>query len=462
MLDFIRRVKNIRTRIAVVGDIILDEFHFSNVPLRVSPESPGVVFTTESSQPIVKPGGAGNLASQFKFCNTETFLLGITNESFEGINTSYCVKTKGFNPRKIRFYDSQQMPLPMRWDIEVPDYGEPDIDKKRLEIYHNFCNLSSNQKIDVVVLSNYNKGVFNEHLAFHLIEECQNKKIPVVVDPKCNPSWWKGCTIFKPNAKEAKEMTGLSSLETQASHLQKLIGGSIVITSPKIISILDNKFSQLEKTNKQDVSSVVGAGDCFAAILSLAMAHGLNVHDASKIAFEASSEYVKSHLNHPITPYELLKRTDSMEAKLVSADEFRNIRNDLFQDKTIVFTNGCWDLLHDGHLHLLQEAKSQGKILVVGVNDDKSVVRLKGVNRPIMGQYQRSRLLASLDCVDFVIVFSEDNPYEVIKTILPTVLVKGDDYADKHVIGEELVKRLHIVKRLPHVSTTNIINKITS
>ena len=201
-----------------------------------------------------------------------------------------------------------------------------------------------------------------------------------------------------------------------------------------------------------DANSVIGAGDCFAAFLSLGIGLKLHEMDCMKIACEASFVYVQRKNNNPITYYDYLKHIDPIQAKFIEP-------NKIPKNGKLVFTNGCFDNLHKGHLFSLKCAKNFGDKLVLSVNSDESVKRLKGEKRPIFNLEERMTMLANLEMVDYVVSFNEDTPYELIKEIMPDVLVKGGDWAG-NIVGSDLVKEVHTAPILKDISTNKKIEKI--
>ena len=210
----------------------------------------------------------------------------------------------------------------------------------------------------------------------------------------------------------------------------------------------------------KNVNSVIGAGDCFAAVLALGCAHGLPVRDSVRAAFEAGTEYVKNRHNRPLTLYEIHRRLDPLNAKIVDLNTILWLRSvGPFAKCRWVMTNGVHDLLHAGHVATLRAAKDMGDLLVVGLNSDASVRKLKGPDRPILPEAERAVMLAAMEAVDFVVLF-DDSPAEVARAVKPDVLVKGRDYEGKTVLGAEFAHEVAFVDLVQNRSTTKIIKKI--
>lgn len=457
--DFFKKIKNKKARIAVLGDVGIDVYHYGTVT-RVSPEFPVPILKSNSSNHAeCCPAMAANVCHQLRHFNASVSLFGFIDSDFINdlkpcFDTTGCVLLPTGNvPRKIRFYDSN-FPL-LRWDIEQQNYGESCL--PRQQVLDNFA--SRINEFDIVIMSNYDKGLFDANLISKVIDMCDLCGLTTIVDPKNHPERWSGCTIFKPNAKEATLMTNSTDWREQCDLLQTITCcQSVLITQAGSgVAGKENDYFEYRPKNKAlDVSSVIGAGDCFLAILSWGTAHGLTIMEASELAFAAGVQYVKARHNNPITPHDLHCAVNPIMAKIMSADEFEG-------SGKVIIANGAFDVLHVGHTELLQYAKSLGDKLVVAINSDESVRRLKGDSRPINSLQNRMELLANLQCVDFVIPFCEDTPYELIKKIKPDIICKGGDYKKEDVVGNDIVG-LDNVCLFPYQeghSTTNLIRKIS-
>jgi D-beta-D-heptose 7-phosphate kinase/D-beta-D-heptose 1-phosphate adenosyltransferase len=223
-----------------------------------------------------------------------------------------------------------------------------------------------------------------------------------------------------------------------------------VVTHSKGVKIYNCAGLEFEYNCAEDVkvSNYSGAGDCFAATFALAVAHKFPLKDCMEIAYKAGQKYVQSHHNKPVTPLDLY------DTKYVHPKDLKN------RDFKLVVTNGCYDILTAAHISTFEFAKTKGDKLLVLINSDESIKRLKGESRPIVPLEQRKKILSSLECVDYVIDFSEDSPYNTIKEIQPDVLVKGADYQGKIVNSAELVQEVCFAPLLEGVSTSNIVERI--
>lgn len=453
--DFIKLSKEKRVRIAVIGDAMLDEYYRVKVS-RISPEFPIEVMLSENDEPYkVVPGGAANVAYQFSnlnvTCDLFCFSDALAKEVFSFYNLDWANKHVFLNspiPRKKRFYDGNY--AISRWDIE---HKSKIKDESRDEIFNNFIK----NQYDVVILSDYGKGLFDEKLSKKIINYCKENNIITIVDPKDDIDKWYGCDIFKPNLAEAVNFCGKLQENQMCFDLMNRLGcKSVIITkgadgAKGIVKNASGWFNH-HSYKKIDANSVIGAGDCFAAFLALGIGLKLHEMDCMKIACEASAVYVQRKDNKPITYYDYLRHIDPIQAKFIEPDKIQ-------RDGKLVFTNGCFDNLHKGHLFSLKYARNFGDKLVVAVNSDESVKRLKGDKRPIFSLEERMTMLANLEIVDYVVSFDEDTPYELIKQIMPDVLVKGGDWSN-NIVGSDLVKEVHVAPILKDISTTKIIEKI--
>jgi D-beta-D-heptose 7-phosphate kinase/D-beta-D-heptose 1-phosphate adenosyltransferase len=436
----------------VIGDSIVDECYKVKVT-RISPESPNVcVMVSEDSTPsVISPGGAANVCHQLKNFNARPRLFSlIDREAYDifvkcGIPFFGHIIIDDLIPRKKRFYDGN-IQISNRWDIEK----KLNCQEKVLELIKLWQVFQAEP--DVIIISDYDKGLFeSEHLSlFNLTNKI------VIVDPKKPPlDKWKGCTIFKPNANEAFELSGgLTNWEQQCDFFQDKLGcQSVVITQEGrgVVGKTNEGYFEYDPVRKVAASRITGAGDCFVGVLALAVAHGFSVSDAAIIAFEAGQLYVQTDVNDTITPLQFQKKS-----KFATAEELKN------RNFKLVFSNGCYDILHSGHLETLKIAKSKGDKLVVAVNSDASVTRLKGPKRPVVPLQERMELLAALECVDYVISFDEDTPLHLMEQIKPNVIVKGADWNNKIVVGSEIAEEVVLVPLIEDKSTTNIIEKIKS
>lgn len=448
---FLQENRKQRVNIYCIGDSLVDEYWDCKVN-RISPEFPVPVVHVKDRAPVFRPGGAANVAYQMNYFNVNPYLVSILNDRSlhvmekHKINKNLSAVCTCDIPVKKRYLDNGIQVV--RVDHEDSDFYMPK-DYLHEVVEHLVYNIIENwPKDDVVIMSDYNKGLFYNPQMF--LKYLNNT--PTIVDPKKGPiSKWKGCTIFKPNAAEAKTLSGLDDWKDQCKYFQRELDCKAVVITQSgsgVVGIDSDEFFEYHPSEKILVESVIGAGDCFVATLAMAIARKFSVAEASEIAFRAGSIYVQNRMNRPIVPAEL------SPVKYVIPEDLKD------RDFKLVFTNGCFDFgLTAAHVEYLKEAKSYGNKLVVAVNSDDSVRRLKGEGRPIMNTEERMKILAALECVDFVTSFDEDTPLNIIKTIKPDIVCKGGDYKPEDVVGYG-ISEVKITSIYNSQSTTDKINKL--
>lgn len=453
-------------KILVVGDLMLDHYILGDCS-RVSPEAPVQVVEVKKEQNRL--GGACNVAHNLISLGAKVELCGVIGEDRAGEELLSQAKELGIGTSHI--YQDSQRQTTQKSRVLVSNQQILRVDREdrgdvSSEVLSQIFNTIAKEieSFDGVILSDYGKGVLSEKMTRELITLANQHQKIILCDPKGSDySKYKNATLLTPNKKEAKEATGieidnpetlllaLNSLKNQCSLVYPLI-----TLSEDGIGILENEELQVFPTLAQEVYDVTGAGDTVIASLCFALSQGKSIQEACKFANSAAAVVVAKVGSATATQEEiyLFSQDSGVESKILSSPK------DLPQNANIVFTNGCFDILHKGHVSYLQKAKELGDILVVGLNSDRSVKALKGEERPINSQEDRAYLLASLECVDFVIIFDELTPYELIKEISPSVLVKGADYEGKEVVGSEFAKEVRLLEFVEGKSTTNIIKKI--
>lgn len=464
---FIEKTQSSPLHVAVVGDSMIDEYYDVSAT-RMSPEFPIPVMLSTSNEPTeVAPGGAANVAYQFKNWNSHSTLFSWLDEiamatlnSF--IFTQGCTLLESFGnniPRKRRLYDGIHPTF--RWDIELLRAGLSisGLAYNQEKLSASFLRSAMESPgFDVIVLSDYNKGTFYGDGKKHWM----SYKSATIVDPKVGPaSMWSGCTIFKPNSEEAEKLSGLKDWKAQSQYFLDTIGcehvvitqgGRGVVGASRSTKGSQPKRFEYHPKEVLDPKSVIGAGDCFMAFLAMSYGHKFKIEECVEIAFKAGASYVKNNRNKPITPYDLLAAEDPIAAKFLTPPIDREFK--------LVFTNGCFDLLHPGHISSLKDARQYGDRLAVGVNSDESVKRLKGDDRPYIKCEDRMKMLAALECVDYVLKFEDDSPFALVDLLKPDVIAKGGQYYNKHVVGSNVAKQIVFTKMIEGYSTTNLVKKI--
>lgn len=423
---------------------------------RISPEFPMPIMTSARAMPTCRPGGAANVAHQFKHFNVDPILFCFWDQHAvkvfqdHGIEVDCAWGSPCCLPIKRRFLDGSVQIT--RHDIESQDCGY--IYKELIYNLDRFEDaILGRPKPDVAILSDYNKGFFVDPGSTAKIMDYY-RDVTTIVDPKKGPvEKWKGCTIFKPNAKEASELCCYSNWREQSKYFRDLLEcEAVVITfgGERVAGIWEDELFEYRPNRPVHVESVIGAGDCFAASFAMAIGYGFTVSEAADIAWNCGAVYVQNNMNRPIIPAEV-SWDGIVEPEELSSRDFH-----------LVFTNGCFDLLHEGHLHTLNFAKSKGDKLVVAVNSDESIRRLKGEGRPVKPLEQRMAVMAALEMVDFVVSFDEDTPQQVIEKIQPDVLVKGADWQTGTIVGADIVPEVYRAPIIEGLSTTAFVENMSS
>lgn len=468
-----------RPRVLIVGDLILDRYVSGNVT-RISPEAPIPVLTAKSSEERI--GGAGNVAANLVAMGAEVDVAGVMGEDGWG--------------RALRALLEGQK---METDACVVDPSRPTIRKTRMMSgSHQILRVDDEdarpiagpacekllallparvKKARIVVLSDYGKGCLSPAVIDLVVAEAKKAKIPVLVDPKgADYARYRGATLVTPNRKEAEQAVGrtLAKDEDLARAAEELMTkvqlDAAVITLGSDGIYFRNKKGAAGHVPAQAraVFDVTGAGDTVIAQLAFHLAEGRTLEEAVELANHAAGIVVGRLGTHAVTRSELLARlreTRPHEGKILTdgAALDQLLAAWRKEKKRIVFTNGCFDVLHVGHIQYLRFARSKGDVLLIGVNDDASVRRLKGAGRPVNSLEDRLAVLAALEMVDAVHMFTEDTPAKIIERVTPNVLVKGEDWAEKGVVGREWVEKhggiVHLAPMVPGKSTSGILEK---
>lgn len=434
--------------IGVLGDAMIDEYYSIDMK-GISPEFPIPTMSSLDDTPLRFPGGAANVANQFKhFKDVDVFLISFLDSFFielfsKKLNLDYSLKIDGFLPVKKRFYSSD-IPI-FRWDVEKKFFGLKDIRKSILDLINLLDSLKKN--LNALIISDYDKGTVSL-----LDKRYIDKNLLTVVDSKSQfVEKWFDCDIFKSNFKEAKAISGAKTPEAAANYILSLIScKNVVITNAEKGVVVANKqgVTNIDPDSSIDAKSVVGAGDCFTAMLTYFFLQGYSIEDSSYYAWKAGNKYVQRMYNTPLCP------SDLIEDKIVKNP--KDLKN---RDFKLVFTNGCFDLIHSGHIDNLKFARSQGDKLVVALNTDDSISKIK-VGRPIQCLEDRAKILSSFNFVDFVVFFDEETPIKVIEEIRPDILVKGSEYGLDEIVGSHTIKQVVTFPMVEGKSTTNLIERI--
>ena len=467
-------------RVLVVGDVMCDTYLSGHVS-RISPEAPVPVFESTEKRHVL--GGAANVAANLRALGCDVRLAGVVGDDVTG-----------------RYVREQLRAQSIVDDLLMQDAGRPTTEKTRLIARHqqlvrldhesrlplpaelNTRILAGAESIlaevDGLICSDYNKGVCTPDLLAPLFAKAKAANVPIFVDPKARDfARYRGATVLTPNLAEVRHATGEpvedeTSLATAAESLlrQSAAQALLVTRGAAGMSLFHPpEGPQHLPAHTRDVYDVTGAGDTVIAAFAAAAIGGLSYAEAARLANVAAGivvgkagtavvyrEELEAHLQARIAPW---------QSKLRTCDELsRALQQHRGRGERVVFTNGCFDLLHGGHVHYLQQARTLGDCLVVALNDDASVRLLKGDDRPLRPQDERARVLAALACVDYVVLFGEPTPLALIKSLKPDVLVKGGDYTLETVVGRKEVEAsggtVHLIPYVEGVSTTELVARI--
>ena len=453
-------------KILVVGDIMLDHSIIGDVE-RISPEAPVPVVHVKKE--VYNPGGAANVASNVASLGAECFLCGFIGDDSSGeILVSELIK-RGINAEGILTWDYPTIEK-MRIFSSSQHMLRIDYEEKASKLSHDcLIDFFNSRQFDAVIISDYAKGTLNKTI----VDALKKLNKPMIVDPKPqNTQLYKGAYIIKPNIMEAEQITGIKAsndkgIEQLGVLLSHELNSNVIITRGKDgVSLFELDKPPINfPTEAKEVFDVTGAGDTFISALTLSIVSGATLKESTLIANYAAGIKVSKRGTATVLLQELEKVFKSGESKLKTLDELKRTVAELkLEGKKIVFTNGCFDLIHVGHTRLLQQAKEQGDVLILGLNTDTSVRRLKGHTRPIISQNERAEILSSLNTVDYLIFFEEDTPLNLITDLKPDVLVKGGDYAKESVVGKDIVEanggEVVIIPLVEGKSTTKILEKI--
>jgi D-beta-D-heptose 7-phosphate kinase / D-beta-D-heptose 1-phosphate adenosyltransferase len=471
MIDFNGKVP----KILVIGDLIVDHYLWGSCD-RISPEAPVQVVNVKKESVVL--GGAGNVINNLQSLGAHVDILsviGVCKVSKEltemikdiKVDTKYLItQDDRITSKKTRIIAAHQQVV--RYDIESNKEIDNNSQTSLLQTFNEVI-----KSFDLVLLSDYGKGILTFDLTQSIIKSAKQNQKKVLVDPKGkNYSKYKGAYLLTPNKKEASEATNIPITDNKAlsSALLALkkkceLSISIITLSEEGVAIFDDELRILP-TAAKEVFDVTGAGDTILASLGFAISCDIEINKAVQFANLASGVVVGKIGSATVTLNEIFDYESSLKKSysnehIKSWDEIDQIvREFKNKDKKIVFTNGCFDILHIGHVKYLEKSKSFGDILILGLNSDDSVRRIKGQNRPINTETDRAYILASLEVVDYLVIFDESTPINLIKLIEPDVLVKGGDYEGKKIVGEEIAKELKLVKFIDNNSTTKIIERI--
>ena len=465
-------------KILCVGDIILDSYSHGDVR-RISPEAPIPVLKIDNNKYEVL-GGCGNVAKNICAAGSHCHIISICGDdeessvlrklliSSKNLSFNLVVDKNRCTTKKIRFVSGNQQIL--RVDREMSKAIDRKLEQKLVQIFK--------KKIDdfgVLVISDYNKGMLTDKFLRIIIDIAKKKNKIIIVDPKRNDfSSYKGATFITPNFKELLETSSHSNLKSKfeesklvvklSKNLIKKFDFKSVITtrSAEGISIVSSNNQIFHLPSKaKEVFDVSGAGDTVLAYIASGIASGKTLGNSAEIANDAAGVAVGKFGTTVVNRNDLLEF--SKREKLSTLNE---IISELSKksDKKIGFTNGCFDIIHQGHIYYLKEARKKCDFLIVGLNSDKSIKKLKGKDRPILSEKERCEVLENFNFIDRIVIFNEETPVKLIRKIKPSFIFKGDDYKIEEVVGYDIIKswggKVVLIKCIKGKSTSNIIRKI--
>ncbi len=465
-----------KPKVLVIGDLMIDHYLWGKTD-RISPEAPVQVIDVQKETTVL--GGAGNVVNNLKALGSDVSVISVVGED----NTSnelkqmlddiganhYLVREKARKTtKKSRIIASAQQIV--RYDHESKDA----IYKDSEEAIITHLNVIIKQ-FNVLIISDYGKGIITDTLMKNVIRCADESNTKVLVDPKGDDySKYNGSYLLTPNKKEAELATGITiNDDTSLKEALLKLQGTANLTVPMVtlsedgIAILDNSNEVVKKpTVAREVFDVTGAGDTVIASLGYCLANDMDIIKSLEFANLAAGVVVgkigsATATLDEIEEYKSSLHKSSIESHIKTFEEIEQIAQRLKkQNKKIVFTNGCFDILHRGHVSYLDAAKALGDVLILGLNSDESVRKLKGFDRPINTQEDRAYILAALESVDYVVVFNDNTPYSLIQIVKPDTLVKGGDYEGKKVVGSDISGEVKLIQFVDGKSTTSTIQKI--
>lgn len=466
-----------------VGDLMLDEFVYGEIS-RISPEAPAPVIAVQRSETNV--GGAGNVARNIASLGARCIFVGLTGEDDAGERLRATLSREGrIEPllisdsarpttRKVRFVSEHFSTHMLRADWEMASPASGKVEQALIDTI-----LPQLPRADIVLLSDYAKGVLTAKVIRSVIDGARQLGKRVIVDPKsADFGIYRGATLLTPNSKEFTDATGRraddqASLAAAARELMRIADceALLVTQSEHGMTLVPGEGEVIHvPAHTVKVRDVTGAGDTVAATLAVSLAAGADWEAALRTASAAAAVAVAKSGTAIVTLAELRRNIlppASLAAEEKIARSTDNLDHHLMawreQGLRVGFTNGCFDILHPGHVKVLTGARAACDRLIVGLNSDASVKRLKGEGRPIQNELARAEVLAALEAVDLVVIFAEDTPMNLIERIQPNVLVKGGDYSLEQVVGQELVTArggdVVLIDILKGFSTTSLVKR---
>ena len=476
-----------QARILVLGDLMLDRYTWGNAE-RVSPEAPVLVLDVDQRE--VRLGGAASVAFLARGLDARVAVAGVVGDDAAGQLVRKLLEEAGIDHQLVLSDDERPTTTKERFVGRAGSRHPHQILRVDHEVRRPLAGEEEERfaqrvtaaldEYQAVLVSDYNKGVCTPHLLQAVISAARGRGIPVVVDPAkiSDYSRYRGATLLTPNRTETELADG-RKIPTPAAALaagrrlrEACRTEAILVTldSQGMALVRENEPGELIPTEARSVYDITGAGDMVLAAVGLGLAAGTPLAETVRLANVAAGLEVQRLGVAPVSWAEIqdeLAGAGTLGAnKRVTLDQMTDLARRYRRDgKSLVLTNGCFDLLHVGHARYLEEAAGLGDVLLVAVNSDQSVRRQKGSHRPIINQHDRATLLSALGCVDHVLIFDADTPDELLHLLRPDVLVKGGTYTTEEVVGREIVEshsgRVCVTGQTNGVSTTEIVSSVS-
>lgn len=451
-------------KVIVVGDIILDVNYISSIT-RTAPEASNIPVHNIISTNCVLGGGA-NVANNLHHLGMDIELVSVIGGDSCGEQVTHLLNNLDIKHKlwvdKLRkttqknrvFFNNI---LNCRYDIE----DTHDITE---EVEEELCNYIMSKQIDIIVISDYNKGVLTYSCVRRLITYANEHNIYTFVDPKIRDYLkYKNCFCFKPNLTEANQISNTDDIDISLRFIKDNIEcENLIITCGKDGVIINNINNNIRHENPIHVVDVTGCGDIFLSVLVYMFSISNDLYDACKVANYIAGISTTKIGNTIVDKNDIqnyMQKNVLAHDKIIFDYEINKI-TELSKQANVVFTNGCFDILHSAHIKLFQYSKSQGNILVVGLNSDESIKRLKGPERPINNIDERTTILSLFNFIDYIIIFDEDTPYNIIKLLKPDIIVKGGDYCIENIVGVKHCNQVKIFNYIHNKSTSLVVSKI--
>jgi D-beta-D-heptose 7-phosphate kinase / D-beta-D-heptose 1-phosphate adenosyltransferase len=464
MMDIYKLLNN-KNKILLYGDLIID-LYTEVKSNRISSECDIPVYERCNDDNKYMLGGAANVLNNLLNFNIQTHLISIVENKYIDtiINSTNLIGIKDDNYKNIikqRFFSRTHH------CFRIDDKNDYKMNKEVITLFKNkIQEILSNY--DMVIISDYNTGIVHEEVVTYLIDSCNKLNIKTLIDPKNNYNMYVNCSIIKPNKQDAELFVNfkINSIEDAIkagnAFLQKLNAEICIITmgSDGCIYIKKNyetEHIKCEMNENSHVLDVTGAGDTFVSGICLGLLHNLNINEICKLCNIFCSDVIQRKYVSVVNIYNVLLKHNAVISDINDCITLKKY----LKNKKVIFTSGCFDILHDGHIHTLKNAKKLGDTLIVALNTDSSIKKLKGNSRPINSLKTRVDILSSIKEIDFIIIFSDETPNSIFEILQPDILVKGGDYSADKIKGIfPGVKEYISIPLIRDISTTKIIERI--